>query len=320
MDGTRRLRTTLGGWRRRSLLLRGHRGFESRLLWLFGSPRSGSTWLLQLLSKHEAIVPINEPLIGGYLGPILSDAPDVIAADRDLGNFTLQRAERDKPESFFSREFEEVWLPALGNLMLERFLAHALRYPSDVPLSRTIVAIKEPNGSQSADLLTAALPESRFLFLLRDGRDVVDSELAGSLEGGWLSKALPGVKGISEAERVEFVNKSAHRWLWRTEVVQEAFRAHAGPTYLIRYEDLLSDPIMHMKSLLEWLGLDVGDAQLAGWVEQYSFERIPTEARGPHGFFRAGSPGMWRESLTTEEQAVLEAIIGPKVRELGYPT
>jgi hypothetical protein len=304
--------------RRKAFARRGRRGFESRLLWLFGSPRSGSTWLLQLLSKHEAIVPINEPLIGGYLGPIISDSPDVSAADLDLSNFTLLRAERDKAESFFSSEFKDVWAPALGNLMLERFLAHALRYPSDAPLSRTIVAIKEPNGSQSADVLMAALPQSRFLFLLRDGRDVVDSELAANLEGGWLSKSIPGVRGIGEAERVEFVNKSAHKWLWRTEVVQDAYRAHAGPKHLIRYEDLLSDPIPHLRSLFGWVGLEVDDAQLATWVERYSFERIPAEARGPQGFFRAGTPGLWRESLTAEEQAVLEAIIGPKVRELGY--
>ena len=310
----------LGSWRRKARARRARRGFESRLLWLFGSPRSGSSWLLQLLASHPAIVPINEPLIGAYLGPILSDSPDVNAADLDLSNFTLQRAEQDKSESFFSLEFTDVWAPALGNLVLERFLAHALRYPSDVPLSRTIVAIKEPNGSQSADILMAALSQARFLFLLRDGRDVVDSELAARLEGAWLSKSIPGVRGIGEAERVEFVRKSAYTWLRRTEVVQEAYGAHAGPKYLIRYEDLRSDPAGQMRSLLEWAGLAVDDAQLPTWIERYSFERIPAEARGPKGFFRAAKPGLWRESLTAEEQDVVETIIGPKVRELGYET
>jgi hypothetical protein len=311
-------RRILDGWRRKALALQGRRGLESRLLWLFGSPRSGSTWLLQLLSKHKAILPINEPLIGGYLGPIIADSPGVSAADLDLSNFTLLRAERDKPESFFAREFTDAWAPALGNLILKRFLAHGLRNPGEVPLSRTIIAIKEPNGSQSADVLMAALPRSRFLFLLRDGRDVVDSELAASLEGGWLSKSIPGIRGISEAERLGFVNNSAYKWLWRTEVVHQAYRAHTGPKYLIRYEDLLSDPIMQLSALFEWIGLDVGDAQLERWVEQYSFERIPAEARGPRGFFRAGQPGLWRENLTTDEQAVVEAIIGHKLRELGY--
>jgi hypothetical protein len=313
-----RLRTTLSRLRRKARAHRARRGFESRLIWLFGSPRSGSSWLLQLLASHPAVVQVNEPLIGGYLGPILSESTDVSASDLDMSNFTLLRAERDKPESFFSREFSDVWAPALGKLMVERFLAQTLRYPSEVPPSRTIVAIKEPNGSQSADVLMSALPRARLLFLLRDGRDVVDSELAANLEGAWLSTAIPGVRGIAAAERVEFVRRSAYKWLWRTEVVQDAYHAHAGPKYLIRYEQLRQDPTMQMKSLFEWAGLKVDDAQLATWIERRSFERIPAEARGPHGFFRAARPGMWRESLTAEEQAVVEAIIGPKVRELGY--
>jgi Sulfotransferase family len=315
---TTRLRTTLSRLRQTARAKRARRGFESRLIWLFGSPRSGSSWLLQMLASHPAVVQVNEPLIGGYLGPILSDSSNVSAAELEMSNFTLLRAERDKPESFFSREFEDVWAPALGTLMVERFLAHSLRYPSEVPPSRTIVAIKEPNGSQSADVLISALPRARLLFLLRDGRDVVDSELAANLEGAWLSSSIPGVKGIAEAERVEFVKQSAYKWLWRTEVVQEAYRAHAGPKYLIQYEKLRQDPTTQMKSVFEWAGLKVDDAELATWIERRSFERIPSEARGPHGFFRAARPGMWRESLTAEEQAVVEAIIGPKIRELGY--
>jgi hypothetical protein len=313
-----RLRTTLSRLRRSARARRARRGFESRLIWLFGSPRSGSSWLLQLLASHPAVVQVNEPLIGGYLGPIISESTNVNPDDLDLSNFTLLRAERDKPESFFSSEFTEAWTPALGELILKRLLAQTLRYPSEVPPSRTIVAIKEPNGSQSADVLMSALPRARLLFLLRDGRDVVDSELAANMEGAWLSTSIPGVSGIAEDKRVEFVRRSAYKWLWRTEVVQEAFRAHAGPKYLIRYEELLKDPTIQMKSLFEWVGLKTDDAQLATWIERRSFERIPAEARGPHGFFRAASPGMWRESLTAEEQAVVEAIIGPKVRELGY--
>ena len=314
-----RLRTTLSGLRLKVRAHRARRGFESRLIWLFGSPRSGSSWLLQLLASHPAVVQVNEPLIGGYLGPILSEgSTNVNPADLDLSNFTLLRAERNKPESFFSSAFTDAWAPALGRLMVERFLAQTVRHPSEVPPSRTIVAIKEPNGSQSADVLMSALPQARLLFLLRDGRDVVDSELAANMEGAWISAAIPGVTGVAENERVEFVRRSAYKWLWRTEVVQEAYRAHGGPKYLIRYEELLDDPTGQMKSLFDWVGLEIDDAQLGTWIERRSFEQIPAEARGPHGFFRAARPGMWRESLTAEEQAVIEAIIGPKVRELGY--
>src|SRR3954447_19257810 len=79
--------------------------FESRLVWVFGSPRSGSTWLLQLLGGHDAVVPINEPLIGWYIGPFMSDLPAMDARNLDLSNFTMRRILREKRFSFFADEF-----------------------------------------------------------------------------------------------------------------------------------------------------------------------------------------------------------------------
>lgn len=313
-----RLRATAGRLRRKASGVRADADFESRLVWILGSPRSGSTWLLQLLGEHEAVVPINEPLIGWYLGPFLSDLPGWSTGSLDSGNFTMTRVQRDKPDQFFAREFTDVWQPALGKLMRERFLAHALRYPAGVPQSRALVVIKEPNGSQSADVIMAALPRSRFLFLLRDGRDVVDSELAANRTGSWVSKEFRGAGGIGQAERYDFVTQSAHKWLWRTQVVQDAYGAHPGPKAMLRYEDLRHDPITHLRSLLDWLELDIGESQLATMIEQHAFERIPDAARGSEAFFRAASPGLWRENLSADEQAAVNEIIGAKLRELGY--
>ena len=66
------------------------RAFESRLVWIFGSPRTGSTWLLRLLtfpleltterpsgsimprkaSMQPIAVPVNEPYLPSHLTPI----------------------------------------------------------------------------------------------------------------------------------------------------------------------------------------------------------------------------------------------------------
>ena len=39
------------------------------------------------------------------------------------------------------------------------------------------LVVKEPNTSEAADTLVKLLPSSRVVFLVRDGRDVVDSML-----------------------------------------------------------------------------------------------------------------------------------------------
>ena len=48
---------------------------ESRVIWLFGSPRSGSTWLRRMADEHPAIEVMNEPTIGYHLSPFLSNEP-----------------------------------------------------------------------------------------------------------------------------------------------------------------------------------------------------------------------------------------------------
>jgi len=303
---------------RRQVIARADRDFESRLVWLLGSPRSGSTWLMRLLASHEAVIPFNEPQIGTYLSPFMCDLPGMHAQDFDASNFTLRRIQEKGKFQFFSDEFKDVWLPPLRKLMRERFLAHALRYPAQVPFSRTVVAIKEPNGSQSADVIMAALPRSRLLFLLRDGRDVVDSELAANLEGSWVGALFSEARGVTSEERLSFVTQSAHKWLWRTSVVQEAYAAHEGPKLLVRYEELRREPLNGLRAILDWIGLPMPEPRLRELVDELSFERIPKESRGPKQFSRAATPGLWRESLSHEEQAAVLDVIAPKLRELGY--
>lgn len=313
------LRATPASVRRR-LSARLNRDFESRLVWLLGSPRSGSTWLMRLLASHDSVIPFNEPQIGSYLSPFMCDLPGMYASDFDSSNFTLRRIQAGGKFQFFSDEFRDVWLPSLGELLRARFRAHALKYPAQAPFSRTVMAIKEPNGSQSADVIMAALPKSRLLFLLRDGRDVVDSELAANLEGSWVGTLFPEVRGITSEERLSFVTQSAHKWLWRTSVVQEAYATHRGPKLLVRYEELRREPLAGLRRILDWIGLTMPEPQLCRLVDELSFERIPGESRGPKQFSRAATPGHWRESLSEDEQAAVHDVMATKLRELGYET
>lgn len=316
---TARARAAAGRLRRTARTRLGARTIEDRLVWILGSPRSGSTWLLQLLSEHRAVVPVNEPLIGWHLGPFLSDLPGWDASSLDTGNFTLRRVQRHQPQQFFASEFSDVWLPAMAHLLRQRFAAHAVRYPpARGRASRAIVVVKEPAGSQSADILLQSLPRSRLLFLLRDGRDVVDSELAANLKGSWVEREFPGARGVSEAERLGFVCDSARRWLWRTNVVEEAFDAHPGPRHRLRYEELLAAPAHHLEALSAWLGLPFESRDIEATVARHAFERMPATTRGAESFFRAARPGGWRENLSDSEQRAVGSIIDAKLRELGY--
>jgi hypothetical protein len=287
-------------------------------VWMLGSPRSGSTWILRLLAGTGSVVPIDEPLIGWSLGQFLSDLPGWSADSLEYGTSMMFKVQADKRDQFFNDEFREAWQPQMAEMLRDRFRAHARAYPASPRPSRSLVVIKEPNGSQAAELLMGALPRSRLLFLLRDGRDVVDSELAANAADSWVTKNFDGARGIDDAQRLDFVTQSARKWLWRTEAVQAAYAKHSGPKLLLRYEDLRAEPERHLRVLLDWLGLDIPQAQLSELVERHSFENVPDELRGPRSFHRAARPGLWRENLTPEEQAAVARILAAKLRELSY--
>jgi hypothetical protein len=289
---------------------------ESRLIWMFGSPRSGSTWLRRMAEQHPLIVGVNEPLLGNHLSPFLSDEPGYRAEDLDLGNFTFRRVLEGDPDKFFAAKYADVWLPGLRRLINDRFQAHLEREVGGIEAGETRLLIKEPNGSQSADVIMRAQPTARLLFLLRDGRDVVDSELASFMVGGWQESSFDHMRGLEDSERLDFVVRSAHHWLWRTEVVEAAFAEHRGPKHLVHYEDLLREPERHMRELFAWLEMPTDEIDLPQVVDEFSFERLPYT--GAEKQNRFAKPGAWRESLRPDERDAVQEILDPKMRELGY--
>jgi Sulfotransferase family len=289
---------------------------ESRLIWMFGSPRSGSTWLRRMAEQHPQIVGVNEPLLGNHLSPFLSDEPGYRAEDLDVDTFSFRRVLKGDPDKFFAEKYADVWVPGLRRLINDRFQAHLEREADPAAAGETLLMIKEPNGSQSADVIMRAQPTARLLFLLRDGRDVVDSEVASFMVGGWQESSFDHMRGIEDSERLDFVVRSAHHWLWRTDVIEAAFAEHPGPKHLVRYEDLLQEPERNMRVLFAWLEVETDAIDVGQVVDEFSFERLPY--RGANKQNRFAKPGAWRENLRPEERDAVQDVLGPKLRELGY--
>ena len=85
--------------------------------------------------------------------------------------------------------------------------------------------VKEP-GSHAADTIMDLFPESCLIFLLRDGRDVVDSWLDGYRDGSWATEE--GAYPLDDAGRPALIRWQSSVWLHRTEVVQGDLCSH-GP-------------------------------------------------------------------------------------------
>jgi hypothetical protein len=94
------------------------RDISSRLIWMFGSPRTGSTWLLQLFSEIPGIAVIDESYIPLHLVPIDHTVPD--------GEYFEHGQRANDPHYFFARRYLPELRQPLRKLIM-RGLVHQLQ-------------------------------------------------------------------------------------------------------------------------------------------------------------------------------------------------
>jgi hypothetical protein len=291
--------------------------FGDRLIWILGSSRSGSTWLLRMLGDLSEAVPIDDPHLGHHLGvwrPIPLAWATSEGPPPNLS--TLTEYKRHKPDFFFSDRYREAWLPALRDLVEARFGAQVDEVARDRGIANPLAIVKEP-ASHVADLLMEMFPSSGMLWLLRDGRDVVDSWLDAYQRDSWALEE--GAYALSDRARMAFVRWQSSVWRYRTEIVQRCFGSH-DPTrrILVRYEELRRDPAAQLERICRRFGLLASGRELREVGERHAFVRTSGEERGSGKEKRYAEPGRWRENLTEPERAAMRELMGPKLEQLGY--
>jgi hypothetical protein len=266
-----------------------------RLVWIFGSARTGSTWLGAMMADLEGHAWWHEPLVG-YL----------------FGHLYYERARgRRRDENFILGGDKDLWLGPVRRFVLDSASA---RFPERV--DGGYLVIKEPHGTLGAPLLAEALPESRMIVLVRDPRDVISSKMDAAREGSWAEEAQKS-KGqekkntSADSKPAAFVKSQARRYVQLIDLAQRAYDAHRGPKVLVRYEDLRAQPLETMRHIYEKLGIPAQERELARVVEKHAWENIPDRKKGAGKFYRKGSPGGWAQDLTTEQVATVENITAP---------
>src|SRR4051794_31657921 len=97
---------------------------------MFGSPRSGTTWLLNLLRSAPGVAGIDESGIGHHLTPLIADVMNTSAASVPADSFRVNDARRGQDDYFFADRFADSWREPLRQLLLSRFTAHLDAMPS----------------------------------------------------------------------------------------------------------------------------------------------------------------------------------------------
>ncbi|HET7478843.1 MAG TPA: sulfotransferase, partial [Rubrobacteraceae bacterium] len=228
-------------------------GAETRVrpenvVWIFGSGRTGSTWLAAMMGEIEGQTVWREPLVGAL-----------------FGNLYYVRAEHriDKRGEHFilGGAYKDTWMGPMREMVLG---GAAARFPE---LTRGgYLVVKEPNGSIGAPLLMEAMPESRMVLLIRDPRDVVASSMDARREGSWLHERRNTDsrkrESLPDKNPNVYVKTRAKTYLQHAGNAKRAYDAHRGYKTVVRYEDLRADTLATMKRLYAELGIPVDEEGL----------------------------------------------------------
>jgi len=266
-------------------------------VWLFGSGRTGSTWLGSMLGDLRGHATWNEP----YLGEIFGSAY--------LRAWGWQRA---REHFVLGNAYKGVWQRSIRTFVLD---GAAARF-SEVTSGGYLV-IREPHGTIGAPLLMEALPESRMILLVRDPRDVAASALDAHRENSWTSKLMDRSDGATFADDnpSEFVTQRARVYLLDFTSGKAAYDAHEGPKIIVKYEDLRYDTLGELKRIVSGLGIPIEEEPLRHVVEKHAWENIPADQKGPGKPRRKATPGGWKEDLTPEQAEIVKEIASPVFNE-----
>jgi hypothetical protein len=99
------------------------------------------------------------------------------------------------------------------------------------------------------------------------------------------------------------------------------------PVLMVRYEDMLARPLESFSKIVEFSGLEYGQAEIEAALAACTFQRLQEREKktgfrerlpGSASFFRKGVAGSWREALTAAQVQQLITAHGGVMRRLGY--
>jgi hypothetical protein len=290
----------------------------TRTIWLASYPKSGNTWFRMLVANLSAKdgqpVDINDlPERGGIAS---ARGPFDYLSLIDSGLLT-----HDEIDCLRPRIYEALASGAADDEYHKPEDIRPVRFVK-VHDAYTLTRRGEP-------LLAGPGGADGVILIVRDPRDVAPSlanhnrtgidgaiTLMNDPQAAYCAK--PGRMHDQLRQKLPCWSGHVASWLDQTDI----------PVLLIRYEDMQADAIGVFGRALDFAGRPVGDEDIQRAVEYADFAELRRQEedkgfsetpRRPGGlFFRRGEVGAWRDELTAEQVARIEAAHTPMMRRLGY--
>jgi hypothetical protein len=172
-------------------------------------------------------------------------------------------------------------------------------------------AEKTPRNVLHLNYLFERFPSARFVYLLRDGRDV-----ACSLRTHPRHKVVDG--RLVPVNTWKPMAECAERW--RDSVIAARPYWDDARFHTLRYEELVTVPRQSIGRLLEFLDEPWDDAVLAHSEAPSSFRDATTFPQNPEALkpIETSAVARWQRDMSDEDKAVFKRVAGELLAECGY--
>ena len=304
-------------------------GPHADVAFIVGHYKSGSTWLINLLSLHPAIRGVGETSIFPYVtsSSDLRECTENLFTKSFWSEGGLRRLPRHRV-SKWARPLRSLWKPMLKpeerpttlmdlsiveQVRLRRHLVHSqskeeycLRFFDFLrgAFRPKGLLIEKNNNIFHVPFIRSIFPKAKLLAIHRDGRDVVVSE----------KYFLANEEGRTASLRDSVLD-------WRKKI--EAHRRYVAEhgIYSCSYESLLRDGETTVKGILGFLDLPADRATVADMVRRSSFKFTTGRDNGREqsgSFYRKGIAGDWVNHFSEADKRQFKELAGDLLIELGY--
>ncbi len=314
---------------------------EKKLFFLTGLPKSGTTWLMNILNSSEVICCLGE---GRFFSSALNKVPSLYNALLEgirpwyeyiarrkknwigLDNYiTTINCQNFLPYQILSKTLEEDLDTIVYYAVLYFFSKAKAKFP-DTQLIGDKTPVSRPYEIKK---IHRVFPTSKKIFLYRNVKDFIVSLMFHYWRSNFHNRPDKEISFLniddflqverflkaSQKEEVSFIRESTAIKLakiWK-EVVKEAFalKNNFPDVFLVlSYEDLVIEPYQSAQKVFEFLGIDIPKNSLHEIIEKNSISFIKkTENNYLKEHIRSGEIGNWKKYLNKNISNVIDRLL-----------
>lgn len=306
---------------------------SSNLVFILGNYKSGSTWLLKILSLHPEIRSMSETHIFNHIAAaqnfddcthkLFHEVPWSNGGTRRLLSYRFLNLTRpllkkwrpdfafdahDRPASLLDLSFFEQLALQRGLRKLrtkEEYCRYFFQFLLERLQPRKYLLEKSTDAARYVPFIHSVFPHAKFLVIYRDGRDVVVSSRFFT-ENHLKRNSWSLQKSIMK---------------WRGEIEAQLQYGESHRIFTCSYESLLENSKAVVTRLFEFLELPRDEATIDGILARTSFKSLTGRNAGEEArdrFIRKGVSGDWQNHFTAEDKKEFKELAGDLLLKLGY--